>query len=45
VAEMEKRLDAVTREAEQKMRELHRSYRREIVVRSEAWPDIRRPSP
>ena len=44
VEEMEKRLDAVTREAEQKMKELHRSYRREIVVRSEAWPDLRRPN-
>ncbi|HLU52683.1 MAG TPA: helix-turn-helix transcriptional regulator [Acidimicrobiia bacterium] len=44
VEEMEKRLDAVTREAERKVRELHRSYRREIVVRSEAWPEIRRPS-
>lgn len=44
VEEMEKRLDTVTREAEQKMKELHRSYRREIVVRSEAWPDLRRPN-
>jgi MerR family transcriptional regulator/heat shock protein HspR len=40
VDQMEKRLDAVTAEAEKQVRELHRSYRREIVVRSRALPDI-----
>lgn len=42
VDRMEERLDAVTAEAERSMRDLHRSYRREIVVRSQALPDIMR---
>ncbi|MFP3914033.1 MAG: heat shock protein transcriptional repressor HspR [Actinomycetota bacterium] len=40
VDRMEARLDAVTAEAERRVQELHRSYRREIVVRTEALPDI-----
>lgn len=40
VDRMEQRLDAMTAEAERQVRELHRSYRREIVVRSHALPDI-----
>lgn len=42
VDRMEERLDALTAEAESRLREVHRSYRREIVLRSELLPDVRR---
>jgi len=42
VEEMEERIDAITAAAERKLKEVHRSYRREIVLRSEVLPDIRR---
>ncbi|CAN5867558.1 helix-turn-helix transcriptional regulator [soil metagenome] len=42
VDRMEERLDAVEAEAEQRVREVHRSYRSEIVLRSETLPDVRR---
>ncbi len=42
VDRMEERIDALTAEAEQRLREVHRSYRREIVLRSELLPDVRR---
>lgn len=41
VERMEERLDAMAVEVESRVREVHRSYRRELVVRSEALPDIR----
>lgn len=42
VEEMEKRIDAVNAAAERQLREVHRSYRREIVVRSDVLPEVRR---
>jgi MerR family transcriptional regulator, heat shock protein HspR len=42
VDRMEDRLDAMTAEMEDKVREVHRSYRREIVLRSEVLPEVRR---
>ncbi|HLU30982.1 MAG TPA: MerR family transcriptional regulator [Acidimicrobiia bacterium] len=42
VERMEERLDAMAAEVESRVREVHRSYRRELVVRSEALPDIRK---
>lgn len=42
VDQMERRLDDLVSESERRVRELHRSYRREIVVRSEPLPEIRR---
>lgn len=42
VEEMEKRIDAVNAAAERQLREVHRSYRREIVVRTDVLPEVRR---
>lgn len=42
VDRMEERLDDLTAEAEKRLREVHRSYRREIVLRSELLPEVRR---
>jgi MerR family transcriptional regulator, heat shock protein HspR len=42
VDRMEERLDAVEAEAERRVREVHRSYRSEIVLSSEILPDVRR---
>jgi MerR family transcriptional regulator/heat shock protein HspR len=39
VNHMEERLDALARDAEQ--REVHRSYRHEIVLRSDALPELK----
>lgn len=41
VDQMEKRLDAVAEEAERRVQEVHRSYRHEIVVRSDLLPQVR----
>lgn len=41
VNQMEERLDALARDAEQRLRDVHRSYRHEIVLRSDALPDLR----
>jgi MerR family transcriptional regulator/heat shock protein HspR len=42
VDQMERRLDAVMEEAERRLQEVHRSYRHEIVVRSDLLPQVRR---
>lgn len=42
VDRMEERLDALTAEAERRLKEVHRSYRSEIVLRSNLLPDLRR---
>lgn len=42
VDRMEERLDAIADEAEQRIRDVHRSYRREIVLRADLLPDVRR---
>ncbi len=42
VDRMEDRLDAVEAETERRVREVHRSYRSEIVLRSDILPDVRR---
>ena len=42
VDQMEERLDALAAEAADRVREVHRSYRREIVLRSDLLPDVRR---
>lgn len=42
VDQMEKRLDAVATEAERRVQEVHRSYRHEIVLRSDSLPQLRR---
>ena len=44
VDQMEKRLDAVTADAERRVQEVHRSYRHEIVLRSKALPQLHRKS-
>jgi MerR family transcriptional regulator/heat shock protein HspR len=41
VNHMEERLDALARDAEQRLREVHRSYRHEIVLRSDALPELK----
>lgn len=41
VDQMEKRLDVVAEEAERRVQEVHRSYRHEIVVRSDLLPQVR----
>lgn len=42
VDQMEERLDAIAAEAAAQLKEVHRSYRREIVLRSDLLPDVRR---
>lgn len=42
VDRMEERLDALMEEAEHRVREVHRSYRSEIVLRSNVLPELRR---
>lgn len=42
VDQMEKRLDAVAADAERRVQEVHRSYRHEIVLRSDSLPQLRR---
>lgn len=42
VDRMEDRLDALMEEAEHRVREVHRSYRSEIVLRSNVLPELRR---
>lgn len=42
VDRMEERLDAVANETERRVREIHSSYRRELVVRSDVLPDVKR---
>jgi MerR family transcriptional regulator/heat shock protein HspR len=41
VDQMEERLDTLASEAEQRLREVHRSYRHEIVLRSDALPHLK----
>lgn len=43
VARLERRLDEAEREAARRVRDIHRTYRHEIVLRSEVLPDVRRP--
>ena len=42
VDQMGQRLDSLAAEAESRVREVHRSYRHEIVLRSDVLPEIRR---
>lgn len=42
VDRMEEKLDALAHEAEKRIRDVHRSYRREIVLRADLLPDVRR---
>lgn len=42
VDQMEDRLDAMATEAERRVKELHRSYRHEIVLRTDPLPDKKR---
>ena len=42
VNKMEERLDVLASEAELRLREVHRSYRHEIVLRSNVLPEVRR---
>lgn len=42
VERLHRKLDEMEEEAERRIQEVHRSYRREIVLRSEILPDVRR---
>jgi hypothetical protein len=39
---MEDKIDELSAEADEKIREIHRSYRHEIVLRSKLLPDVPR---
>ena len=43
VDRLERRLEEAEREAARRVRDVHRTYRHEIVLRSEVLPDVRRP--
>lgn len=42
VERLERRLDEAEREAARRVQDVHRTYRHEIVLRSEVLPDVRR---
>lgn len=42
VDQMEARLDKLAADADQRVREVHRSYRHEIVLRSDVLPELKR---